>query len=65
MCERLISSLVTDSRRVHDVAFTEPKERVLAADDFDVEFFALYLDPRYPKLDTSICAIGGNDREMV
>ena len=65
-CEQLISSLVTDNRRVSDVAFTELEERDLAADDLDVEeVVALYLDPCYSKLNKSICANGGNDGEMV
>ena len=65
-CEQLISSLVTDNRRVSDVAFTELEERDLAADDLDVEeVVALYLDPCYSKLDKSICDNGGNDEEMV
>lgn len=63
--ERLISSLASESRKVRDVAFTELEERGLASADLDVEVIALYLDPRYSKLDKSFCANGDNDGGMV
>lgn len=59
--ERLIFSLVTDSRNVRDVTFTELKECGLAKANLDGEVVSLFPDPRYSKLDRSICANGGND----
>lgn len=50
---------------MRNVAFTELEERDLATAELDVEVIALYLDPRYLKLDQSFCSNGDNDGEMV